>query len=192
MQRLVGVLLAGGASSRFGGNKLTALIDGMPIGLRSARTLASAIDDIIVVVPPDRASTQSLFEDEFKVSLCPDAHAGIGHSIAHAVRRTSTADGWLIALADMPLIRIDTVVAVRDRLSSRTSIVRPRTCGRYGHPVGFGGDFGPELAALRGDSGAAAVIARHADAVETLDVDDPGILLDIDRPADLESINTRR
>jgi molybdenum cofactor cytidylyltransferase len=58
--------------------------------------------------------------------------------------------------------------------------------------VGFGGDYGPELVDLRGDSGASAVIARHPDAVVTLDVADPGILFDIDRPADLEAIDALR
>lgn len=192
MPRLVGVLLAGGASSRFGTNKLAALIDGSPIGLRAARTLAAVMDEIVVVIPPDRPSTQGLFEGEFPLSVCPDAHAGIGCSIAHGVRETFTADGWLIALADMPLIGIETIAAVKSALSSRSTIVRPRTRGRYGHPVGFGGDYGPELVELRGDSGAAVVIARHPDAVITLDVTDPGILLDIDRPADLEAIDAPR
>lgn len=192
MQRLVGVLLAGGASSRFGGNKLAALIDGTPIGLQAARTLAAVMPEIIVVIPPDRASTQTLFEGEFPVSVCPDAHAGIGHSIAHGVRQTSAADGWLIALADMPLIESDTIAAVKSALSSRAMIVRPRTGGRYGHPVAFGGDYGPELMELRGDSGAAAVITRHPGAVIALDVADPGILLDIDRPADIAAIDTLR
>ena len=56
----------------------------------------------------------------------------------------------------------------------------------------FGGDFGPELMELRGDSGAAAVITRHPDAVMPLDVTDPGILLDIDRPADITAIDALR
>jgi len=192
MQRLVGVLLAGGASARFGGNKLAAAFDGAPLGLRAARTLAAVMDELIVVVPPDRPSTLAVFEGEFPVSVCPDARAGIGCSIAHGVRQTAGADGWLIALADMPLIEIATIAAVRAALSSRALIVRPRTRGRYGHPVGFGGDYAPELTALRGDSGAAGVIARHPDAVVTLDVDDPGILLDIDRPVDLEAIGAAR
>ena len=192
MQRLVGVLLAGGASARFGGNKLAAALDGAPIGLRAARTLAAVMDELIVVVPPDRPSTLTVFEGEFPVSVCPDARAGIGCSIAHGVRQTAAADGWLIALADMPLIEIATIAAVKAALSSRALIVRPRTRGRYGHPVAFGGDYASELIALHGDRGAARVIARHPDAVVTLDVDDPGILLDIDRPMDLEAIGAAR
>ncbi|MGR9093213.1 MAG: nucleotidyltransferase family protein, partial [Gammaproteobacteria bacterium] len=119
MQRIVGVLLAGGASARFGGNKLTAQVDGCAIGLLAARTLAAVTHEIIVVVPPDRPATIALFEREFPVSVCADARKGIGHSIAHGVGRTAAADGWLIALADMPLIKIETVEAVKAALSSR-------------------------------------------------------------------------
>ncbi len=192
MQRIVGVLLAGGASTRFGGNKLAAQIDGCAIGLLSARTLAAVTSEIIVVVPPDRPATTTLFEREYPVSVCADARAGIGHSIAHGVAQSASADGWLIALADMPLIKIETVMAVKTALASRGTIVRPRSAGRYGHPVGFGGDFASELMDLRGDSGAASVIARHRDAVVTLDVVDPGILFDVDRPADLDEIAVTR
>lgn len=191
MPRLVGLLLAGGASSRFGGNKLAALIDGVPIGLRSARTLAAVMQEILVIVPPDKASTQALFEGEFPVSVCPDARVGIGCSIAHGVRQTSAADGWLIALADMPLIETGTIAAVKSALS-RSVIVRPCTGGRGGHPVGFGGDFASELEQLRGDSGAASVIARHPEAIISLDVADPGVLFDVDRPADIGAADALR
>jgi molybdenum cofactor cytidylyltransferase len=54
-----------------------------------------------------------------------------------------------------------------------------------GHPVGFGAMHGDALAALDGDAGARALIVAASDTVTTLDVDDPGILADVDTPDDL-------
>jgi len=54
-----------------------------------------------------------------------------------------------------------------------------------GHPVGFGAMHGEALAALDGDLGARELIASASDAVTKLDVDDPGILADVDTPDDL-------
>ena len=61
-----------------------------------------------------------------------------------------------------------------------------RESGERGHPVGFSRALRVELAAIDGDEGARAVIARHRDALIAIEVDDPGIVKDIDTPSDLE------
>jgi molybdenum cofactor cytidylyltransferase len=108
---------------------------------------------------------------------------GTGASIACAVRATPWARGWIVALADMPAIEPDTVQAVRAALLAGAESAAPFHRGRRGHPVGFGAACRAELAALDGDEGARAVLARHPPA--RLEVDDPGILFDVDTPADL-------
>ncbi|MCK7579437.1 MAG: NTP transferase domain-containing protein [Chromatiales bacterium] len=60
--------------------------------------------------------------------------------------------------------------------------------GQRGHPVGFSAEFAPALRALQGDRGARDLLARHADRLQCLEVDDPGVLLDVDTPADLAMI----
>ena len=62
--------------------------------------------------------------------------------------------------------------------------------GRRGHPVGFAAELYSELAQLRGDEGARRLVARYpAHAVE---VDDPGVLVDIDTTADLRAVRGQR
>ncbi len=186
MGALAGILLAGGASRRYGANKLlTAIVDGVPLGLRSAANLAAALADVWVVVPAAAPDVRRLFERDYRVTVCPDAHEGIARSIAHGVGASADADGWVIALADMPYVRPETIRAVAAAVSHPAAIVRPCHGGRGGHPVGFGSAYGAELRALRGDVGAAPVIERHRDALVSLAVDDPGVLFDIDRPDDL-------
>jgi molybdenum cofactor cytidylyltransferase len=186
MPEIVGILLAGGASRRFGGNKLTVpVLDDTPIGICSARHLATAVDRLLVVVADGDATTMRLFADGFEVSLCADAAEGIGRSIAHGVGASQGAGAWLIALADMPFIEPDTIRDVAAALTSDTAIVRPRYHRWGGHPVGFGAAYGPDLMDLRGDVGAQSVINAHAGSLRFIDTEDAGVVVDIDRPEDL-------
>ncbi|MDA0824307.1 MAG: nucleotidyltransferase family protein [Proteobacteria bacterium] len=188
MKRIVGILLAGGRSQRYGtANKLAACgPDRIAIGLKAAANLRSAVDELLVVVSVDETSSGALFNDHYEVTYCAESRNGIGHSIGHGVAARPTADGWLIALADMPYIQSATMIELAGLINSPLSIVRPRYEGRAGHPVGFGSSYFPELIALQGDLGAQSVINKHANFVAFLDTQDKGVVLDIDRPADLE------
>lgn len=108
---------------------------------------------------------------------------GMGHTIAAAVAATSHASGWLILPGDLPLVRPETLKSVAAALQQNTVVV-PTWHGQRGHPVGFSRECGEQLMALVGDSGAAPVV-RHFGAT-LLEVDDPGITLDIDTVQDLE------
>ncbi|MEN9395652.1 MAG: hypothetical protein RLZ81_182 [Pseudomonadota bacterium] len=110
-------------------------------------------------------------------------HAGMGDSIAAAVRATPHAQGWLILPGDLPLVRSQTLRAVVDALQQHAAVV-PVFHGQRGHPVGFARGCGPALAALTGDKGAGSVL-RTQDAIEIV-VDDEGCVADIDTPADLQ------
>jgi len=190
--RVVGILLAAGQGSRFGGDKLLAkLADGTPIGVRSARNLRSAIEDVIAVTRPgDDLLSTSLQACDVVVETCPRAHEGMGASLAHAVRASADAGGWVVALADMPQIRPDTIRLIVAALERGAGIVAPAYRGERGHPVGFAGRFGPALMGLGGDAGARDILRGHRDSVELIEVDDPGVLADIDTPAALERIGS--
>jgi molybdenum cofactor cytidylyltransferase len=87
----------------------------------------------------------------------------------------------------MPYVRVDTLQTLRDRMNDArgdalSRIVVPMFRGETGHPVGFSREFFGELIALSGDRGARSVIAAHADRVERVNVDDPGVVTDIDEP----------
>lgn len=109
-------------------------------------------------------------------------HAGMGDSIAAAVRARRDAPGWLVLPGDLPLVRPDTLRAVAAALA-QASIVVPVYRGTRGHPVAFRSEHGPALAMLTGAEGAAAIV-RSAQPLR-LEVDDPGVVTDIDTVADL-------
>ena len=192
--RVVGILLAAGRGSRFGGDKLIAPLSssapgapaGTPLGVAAARNLVAALPDSIAVVRPgDVGLSRLLGATGIRVVECPDADAGMGASLACGACAAADADGWVVALADMPWIDPATIGKVADALRAGASIVAPALRGQRGHPVGFSRRHQAALAALTGDVGARGLLQRNAADLTVVDVDDPGICGDVDRPADL-------
>jgi molybdenum cofactor cytidylyltransferase len=95
------------------------------------------------------------------------------------------ADGWLIALADMPNVPTAVIAALSAELQAGAPLVAPTYQGQRGHPVGFSRAFYPELSALSGDRGARHLLDQHAAQLRLIAVEEPGILRDIDTPEDL-------
>jgi molybdenum cofactor cytidylyltransferase len=111
-------------------------------------------------------------------------------SLACGVQHAREADGWLIALADMPYVQPSTVAALAKAVGQGASaqnpaaIAAPLYQGRRGNPVAFGHAHLPALLALAGDQGARSILKNNP--VNELTVDDPGILQDIDTPSDIQ------
>ena len=182
------MLLCGGASVRFGRDKLVETIGGEPMAVVSARALVGAMGRVLAVTRPGRQDLRDVLEAAgCEVMETDRALDGLGSSLAAGVEASADADGWVIGLADMPSIREATIRAVRAAMEQGALIAAPadRASGARGHPVGFRSAFRQELIALRGDEGARSVIQRHRDAIRLVAVDDPGITHDVDRPEDL-------
>jgi molybdenum cofactor cytidylyltransferase len=183
----VGLLLAAGSATRFGSDKLRhALPHGVAIAVQAARHLKAEIPRVVAVVRPGAdATAQALAAEGCEVAVCDRAAEGMGASLACGARAAGTADGYLVALADMPFVRPSTIAAVRDALAQGALLAAPYWRARRGHPVGFAGSLRSELERLAGDEGAKRLLeARAADLVK-VPVGDPGALRDIDRPEDL-------
>lgn len=191
---VVGLLLSAGRGTRFdatgGRDKLLAPVAGTPIAVHAARRLIAACGRAIAVTRPGTAALAAQLQAEGLDTVeCPDAGLGMGHSLAcgaAAVARLDRVDAVLVALADMPFIEPATYRALLASATTqpRTAIVVPRYRGERGHPVLFGAAHLGALAASHGDRGANALL--QANRVTWVDVDDAGILRDIDRPSDLD------
>jgi molybdenum cofactor cytidylyltransferase len=185
MHEITGLLLAAGSGSRFGGQKLLARIGETAIIGHSADAL-SACDRVIAVVRPgDSALEATLASLGIEVVINPLAQRGMAASLACGVGASGTSAGWCILPADMPYVKRDTARLVVDALRAGAEIVAPFHQGRRGHPVGFCKACKDRLLALQGDYGAREILARASDLITPLEVDDPGILIDIDTPQDL-------
>lgn len=185
--KIVGLLLAAGSATRFGSDKLLhPLPHGVPIAVQAVRHLKVVFERILVVVRPGARELSEMFRGEdCEIVVCENADQGMGESLACAVRAAGNADGYLVALADMPFVRPSSIAAVRDALLGGAPLAAPYFRALRGHPVGIASKFFPELERLTGDEGAKKLLAAHEAELVKIPVGDPGVIRDIDTPADL-------
>lgn len=188
---VVGILLAAGAGTRFGGDKLLArLRDHTPVGVATLRALTSVVTHVIAVVRPgDDALETALAAGGAHVIACDRAAEGMGASLACGVRSAHEmwpdARGWLVVLADMPWLTSSCIAPVAEAIARGASIAAPNYRGSRGHPVGFAARHYDELAALGGDQGARPLLVQHANEIEFIETEDAAVVRDVDTRADL-------
>ena len=188
MKEIAGLLLAAGSAKRFGSDKLRhELPHGVAMAVQAARHLRSEIQTVFAVVKqgvdPDLAD--QLKKEGCVVVICDNAADGMGASLACAARAAGERAGYLVALADMPFIRPSSIAAVRAALGAGAPLAAPYWRSRRGHPVGISGRFFRDLLSLKGDEGAKQLLAANEELLVKVPLGDPGVVRDIDTPADL-------
>lgn len=207
------ILLAAGHSTRFGANKLLQpTAEGIPLACLSARALHGMPHKVAVIstrslvlsplyqaagfqiaqVAPNARSTRVVAATGVpghgfsrpSVQTAADPEEGLALSIRTGIAASLHAQGWVLALADMPAVSPRTIARIVAALEAGATIVACRYQGQRGNPVGFSRSFGPALMALEGDMGARELLRKASESIHWLDVDDPGILFDVDTPAD--------
>jgi molybdenum cofactor cytidylyltransferase len=166
----------------------------LPMALRAARNAIEGTGGALAVIPPGAAALRDLLAEAGCAILeSADTARGLGASLAAGVAHAPDAEGWIVALGDMPFIQPATFAAILSALRAGALIAAPihKESGVRGHPVGFARSLKNELLALDGDEGARSVIHRHRDSIVLISVDDEGIAIDIDTPADLRVARTR-
>ncbi len=187
-------MLAAGYSRRFGADKRRLVLDdGRSLLAASLALSCSMLDETWLVLRPDETGAELGLSAGIRLVQHPATAQGMGHSLAAGAERLlaeSSADAVAIFLADMPHIRRDTLETLLAHASA-DNIVLPSYQGKRGHPVLFGRDFWPQLAALGGDAGARPVLEQNPEAVCIVALDDPGILQDVDTEEDWQCLSTR-
>ena len=181
------VVLAAGAGSRYRGtrHKLSEQLGGDSVLVRTLRNAIASEMSVVLVISEaliDEAQGLVLPEDMVVVDPRSQTGWGMGDSIAAGVSIHASATGWLVLPADMPLVRPSSLRAVAAALDQQP-IAFAQHRGRRGHPVGFGAELFSELVMLKGDEGARRLLARYPTAA--VELDDPGVLFDIDTVDDL-------
>ena len=189
------IVLAAGKGSRFLGaeHKLTQSLGGLTVlGSTLQHAIASHLQ-VVVVTTEALADVASRSVAARDVIVLPEVGApgqtalGMGYSISVGVGARPDADGWLILPGDMPRVQPLTLQAVARQLEHH-AVAYAQYKGRRGHPVGFSPELYSELIALTGDEGARRLVARYP--AFGVEVDDAGVLIDVDTEADLEAVRT--
>jgi molybdenum cofactor cytidylyltransferase len=163
---IAGILLAAGASSRMGRPKLALPVGSTTLlGAACAPFLASSLDRIVVVLGNDAgeiARRAALPPDPRLELVMNEAWAeGMASSLRRGVGACGDCEAVLLMPADLLGASVDLVDRVVAAARSGAPLVVPVHDGRASHPVAFGRALFGELAALRGDAGARAVVRRH-------------------------------
>ena len=184
----VGILLAAGQSMRFGSNKLLHQLNhGTPMVLASVRHLHNVLTQTTAVVEDAHNEVAKLLAQEgVQVVENPLASKGMGTSIACGVASNPGAQGWVIALADMPSIPESVIQSVVTGLERGSDIVAPVYREMRGHPVGFSARYAQALLQLHSDEGARSVIQENSNSLELIETTEKGVIVDIDAPESMQ------
>jgi molybdenum cofactor cytidylyltransferase len=177
------VILAAGAGRRFGGDKMLAHIDGVPMIRVVAMAYAELCGEVSVVIPADPRLRDALDGVAAEIIVNEGASEGIASSIRLAIDHSMRYPAVMIALGDEP--RVDRALVTRVMQlwhETRAPVVVPRYNGDPGHPVLFDKAVYPELLKLQGDRGAKGLIEQYGSRV--LAVDQIG-----DRPVDVDTVD---
>ncbi len=190
------ILLAAGESRRMGYPKPLLKLGSRTFIEILAAAMLQSVARLIVVVGAHGDAVRGAIPADPRILVVenPDFLKGQLSSIKAALPQVGAeAAGALIHLADHPMVRAETFAAVVDsywRVGKPIAIARHQ--GRRGHPVLFAREMFVELAAAPEDQGARAVVAADPSRVAYVDVDDPGVLTDLDTPEDLERAGLAR
>jgi len=184
--RVGAVLLAAGAARRFGSDKRAArLPDGSTVLEAALRPLLCCCDEILVVTAAaDGDVALPGHPGAARIVRSPRSGGGMGCSLADGIAQAVGWDACMVSLADKPFIRENSVRRVRALLENH-EIVVPTHRGEWGHPVGFARRYFAALGRLAGDAGARSLILAERERVRFVELDDPGILADVDTPDQL-------
>jgi molybdenum cofactor cytidylyltransferase len=181
-----GILLAAGEAKRMGTLKQVLPLRKTTMLEQTVNNLvASHIDDTIVVLGYKAEEIKLLLANlPVNIVINPDYRAGISTSITAGIKalKSETA-AIMVLLADQPFIETSTInLLLKEYLHHKKGIIIPTYHGQPGHPVIISLKYKGELLALRGDIGAREIVSRHQEDILEIEIDSPGIVIDIDTP----------
>jgi molybdenum cofactor cytidylyltransferase len=183
--RVAAILLAAGKSRRMGSCKQLLPLGDRTVIARCLETLVAAgMDEIVVVVSPEgRCVAEAARKHPVQIMVNPESGGDMASSV-RAGRDALTADarGVIVLPCDYPLVSAGTITGlIGEHGESPASIVIPRHREKRGHPLLFPRTV---LNELTNDLTLRDLVRRRPELVRCLDVDDRGVLFDMDTPED--------
>ncbi len=185
-ERIAALILAAGRSSRMGGFKPLLDLGGRTVLETLVETYrAAGLGDLLVVLGHRAEEVRPLLDARGVPWVVNDRpERGMFSSIRTGVGRLPADCGaFFLQPADIPLIRPDTLKSLLSaRRETRAMIVYPCHGGRRGHPPLISTSLIPAIGAFDGTGGMRSFLSPHRHGAVHVDVDDPGIHIDMDTP----------
>jgi molybdenum cofactor cytidylyltransferase len=191
MAMISAVILAAGASTRMGAQKLLLPVGGEPLVRRTVRQVCDAgFDDVLVVLGSDWENTLAALDGlSIRHAVNAEYATGMGSSFRTAVSHLGGSAAAMFALADHPFVTTSEYRTVLDTYRKEApAIVSVRYGDVMAPPHLFESEFFPELAQLQ--HGARSVLQRHHGRALVLQFP-PDLLMDLDTPEDYELVKSR-
>lgn len=190
-RRFAGVIPAAGASVRMGRPKALMRVDGKSFLDRTVAALrGGGCDPVLAVVAQgDEDAAREAVASGAGVLVNPDPGEGPITSLRLAIEALGDGVAGLVYLpVDHPLVRADTIRSLLDAARAQDApLTLPAFDGERGHPAVFGASLFAELADPALQGGARTVAHRHLDGALLVEVDDAGVVTDIDTPEAYEA-----
>jgi molybdenum cofactor cytidylyltransferase len=188
------VVLAAGSSTRMEGKPKALLRDSRNQTYLS-RVVATAREGgcggvIVVVGHPHGDAIKKAVPAGVSSAVNPRPERGMISSAQTGLNAVPTGcSGVLIWPVDVAFVKASTVRTVINATLGR--IVVPRHGGKGGHPLRIPRQFFADVMALDDEGGLKKLLDARANLVERIDVDDPGVLVDVDTPQDAATAEDR-
>lgn len=184
------IVPAAGASERFGGIKAVADVWGRPMLERVIDTLRAAeVDHIVVVLGDHEDSVRDNVPGLMSCRLVRNEHPerGMFSSLQVGFAAAPDETAYVVAIGDMPFVRPETVRALVAEHGRNGGIVSPRYRGKRGHPIVVDAAVRDAVLASPTTITLHDVIRTQSERRHDLDVDDPGVVRDVDTMKDLDN-----
>jgi len=184
-KNICALVMAAGYSVRYGSDKRFSGDE--PLILRTLKPILSSFDSIYLVHRDNDEKLITLLENlpiHFIKASSDDICLGTSIAVGFEHIKNSNAEfeSCAVFLADMPYINEKTITTLKSH-PGKNSIIRPKFGTSSGHPVIFGNKFFEQLTEVQGQEGANSIIKKNIDYLKIVEVQDFGVIQDIDYPS---------
>ncbi len=186
--RVAGCILAAGFSKRMGRPKPLLPIEGDTFLVKVVKTLEEANIEEILVVISSVVIKEAHGDLDVKWIFNPEPEKGPLYSFQLCIKQLECVQGAFLVPVDHPLVKRGTYQGLLEYVGENKILV-PTYRGKRGHPPFFPKRFFNDILNAPLDQGARYILHSHPEDILEVEVDDPGILLNINTPEDLKKLN---
>ena len=190
--KVAGIILAAGESSRMGRDKALLSYRGSTFLNHIVSQFAARLDPVVVVLGHHAEQIRASLKPSPRPRVVVNERYKLGmlSSLQEGIRALpDDIEAAMFTLVDHPAVEgatLDRLIWERERM--RPPLVIPRLGGRRGHPVIASRAILDEMLELPCDGSPQSVVRKHREGTLHVDVEDAGVLTDIDRPSDHEAL----